>query len=106
MFGGSVMSKSLRLLLSAACVGAVAATASAGIISPAPTSADGPSFAPGFVIASPVDGSPQVPMTVNQQASAGISQTQTFVTGPAGFTLDRIDIYSGGKAGGTGRLNI
>jgi hypothetical protein len=45
-------------------------------------------------------------MTVNQQQNAGISYTQTFRTGPNGFKLDGFDIYSGGKAGGTARLNI
>ena len=49
---------------------------------------------------------PQSEMTVNQQVSAGTSLAQTIKTGAAGFTLDMIDIYSGGKGGGTGRLNI
>jgi len=42
----------------------------------------------------------------NQQANAGVSLAQTIVTGASGFQLDAIEIYSGGKAGGTGTLNI
>jgi hypothetical protein len=49
---------------------------------------------------------PQLSDTVNQQASTGTSLTQTIVTGAAGFQLDAIDIYSGGKGGGTATLNI
>jgi hypothetical protein len=45
-------------------------------------------------------------MTVNQQHNAGTSYVQTIRTGPDGFRLDMLDIYSGGKAGGTARLNI
>src|SRR6476660_5225 len=49
---------------------------------------------------------PQASDVTNQQANAGFSQTQTIVTGASGFKLDAIDIYSGGKAGGTATLNI
>jgi hypothetical protein len=49
---------------------------------------------------------PQAVDVTNQQVNAGTSLTQTFRTGASGFQLDMIDIYSGGKAGGTGRLNI
>ncbi len=49
---------------------------------------------------------PQAVLTVNQQPGAGTSLTQTFRTGASGFKLDKIDIYSGGKGGGTARLNI
>jgi hypothetical protein len=52
---------------------------------------------------------PQASMTVNQQVTitdSGITQTQTFKTGASGFLLDKISIYSGGKGGGTARLNI
>jgi hypothetical protein len=49
---------------------------------------------------------PQATMTVNQQENAGTSYVQTIRTGVEGFRLDMIDIYSGGKAGGTVRLNI
>jgi hypothetical protein len=100
------MSTRGSLFVSAACLAAAASPGFAGIISPAPTSADAAGFAPGFVIASPTDGQAQAVMTVNQQPSGGVSQAQTFRTGAAGFQLDRIEIYSGGKAGGTARLNI
>jgi hypothetical protein len=49
---------------------------------------------------------PQATMTVNQQLAPGNSITQTFRTGASGFKLDYFDIYSGGKGGGTARLNI
>lgn len=49
---------------------------------------------------------PQAVMVTNQQENAGTSYTHTFRTGASGFVLDRIEIYSGGKAGGTARLNI
>lgn len=55
---------------------------------------------------------PQALMVTNQQVTIVPenpelrSHTQTFRTGPDGFLLDRIEIYSGGKAGGTARLNI
>ena len=93
-------------LVAVACVAGLAGPASAGITTPVPTSADAPSFTPGYVIASPVDGNAQAVMTVNQQVGAGTTLAQTFRTGASGFQLDRIDIYSGGKAGGTARLNI
>ena len=49
---------------------------------------------------------PQALMVTNQQVNAGTSLLQTIRTGASGFTIDLIDIYSGGKGGGTGRLNI
>jgi hypothetical protein len=49
---------------------------------------------------------PQATMTVNQQTGAGNSQTQTITTGPDAIRLGHLDIYSGGKGGGTARLNI
>jgi hypothetical protein len=49
---------------------------------------------------------PQALDVTNQQANAGVSLAQTIVTGASGFQLDAIEIYSGGKAGGTGTLNI
>jgi hypothetical protein len=49
---------------------------------------------------------PQASDTVNQQVSTGTSLAQTIVTGASGFQLDAIDIYSGGKGGGTATLNI
>ena len=52
---------------------------------------------------------PQTTMTINQQISitdTPTSQTQTFRTGASGFVLDKFVIYSGGKGGGTGVLNI
>ncbi len=49
---------------------------------------------------------PQIDLTVNQQVSSGTTLVQTIQTGASGFLLDRIDIYSGGKGGGTARLNI
>jgi hypothetical protein len=45
-------------------------------------------------------------MTTNQQVGTGTSLTQTFMTGASGFPLDKIVIYSGGKAGGTANLNL
>ena len=78
----------------------------AGILTPAPTSADAAGFAPGYTIVSPTSNLVQTAMTVNQQVSAGTTLTQTFRTGANGFQLDYIDVYSGGKAGGTARLNI
>jgi hypothetical protein len=46
-------------------------------------------------------------LTVNQQITGGGNTlTQTIVTGPEGFRLGHLDIYSGGKGGGTARLNI
>ena len=95
-----------RFGLTALIVGGIAAPSVAGIISPAPTSADAPSFSPGYVIASPPTGTPQGVSTVNQQVNAGTTLTQTFMTGATGFQLDKIEIYSGGKGGGTARLNI
>jgi hypothetical protein len=100
------MGTRLRFLAAAVVAAAASAPALAGIVSPAPTAPDGPSFAPGYVIASPVDGGAQAVMTVNQQPSGGTTLTQTFRTGASGFQIDRIDIYSGGKAGGTARLNL
>jgi len=49
---------------------------------------------------------PQASDLTNQQVSAGTSLAQTFVTGPAGFKLDKFDIYSGGKGGGNLKLNL
>jgi hypothetical protein len=49
---------------------------------------------------------PQASMTVNQQVAAGNTYAQTFKTGAAGFQLDKIDIYSGGKGGADVRLKI
>jgi hypothetical protein len=50
---------------------------------------------------------PQATMTVNQQVTGpDITQTQTIRTGASGFKLDKILVYSGGKGGGSGRLNI
>jgi hypothetical protein len=49
---------------------------------------------------------PQASDTVNQQVNAGTTLTQTIVTGASGFQLDSLDIYSGGKGGGNGTLNI
>jgi hypothetical protein len=49
---------------------------------------------------------PQAVDVSNQQISAGTSLTHTFKTGPSGFQLDKFDIYSGGKGGGTAKLNI
>ena len=95
-----------RFRLMALIVGGLAVPSTAGIVTPTPTSADAPSFSPGFVIASPLSGSPQAVSQSNQQVSAGTTLTQTFRTGATGFQLDRIDIYSGGKGGGTARLNI
>lgn len=90
----------------AVIISAAAAPSFGGIVSPAPTSADAASFAPGYAIASPTNGAAQAVMTVNQQPGAGVSLAQTFKTGASGFQLDKIVIYSGGKAGGTGTLNI
>src|SRR5687768_4414615 len=88
----------------AVAVAAISTTALAGVN--VSTSADAPSFSPGFTIASPISGRPQAVSQSNQQPSGGTSLTQTFRTGASGFQLDRIEIYSGGKAGGTGRLNL
>ena len=49
---------------------------------------------------------PQALDVTNQQVSSGTSLAQTIVTGPSSFQLDAIEIYSGGKGGGTGTLNI
>ena len=97
---------STRLQIMILVIAAAAVPSFAGIVSPAPTAPDGPSFSPGFVIASPTSGGAQAVMTVNQQPSAGTSLAQTFRTGASGFQLDKIEIYSGGKGGGTARLNI
>jgi hypothetical protein len=93
-----------RSALTALVVGAVTAPSFGGIA--VSTSADAPAFTPGFVIASPPSGGAQAVMTVNQQVSGGTTHTQTFRTGASGFQLDQIQIYSGGKPGGTARLNI
>jgi hypothetical protein len=60
----------------------------------------------GSPVAIQTTATPQATMTVNQQHNAGTSYVQTIRTGPNGFRLDMLDIYSGGKAGGTARLNI
>ena len=96
------MSKAFRVLSAAGCVAGFATSSFAGVN--VSTSADAPTFDPGFVIASSL--TPQASMTVNQQVNAGSTLAQTFRTGPAGFTLDKFQIYSGGKAGGTAKLNI
>ena len=99
------MSTAFRVSAAAAgCVAScIAARASfAGVT--VTTQPDGPTFDPGFVIASSL--TPQASMTVNQQVGAGNTYAQTFETGVAGFTLDKIQIYSGGKGGATARLNI
>jgi hypothetical protein len=95
---------SKRLGFVAVIVGAAAAPSFGGIV--VSTQVDAASFAPGFTIASPTNGAAQAVMTVNQQPSSGTTLAQTFKTGASGFQLDRIVIYSGGKAGGTGTLNI
>lgn len=48
---------------------------------------------------------PQALDVTNQQVNSGTSLAQTIVT-VGGFQLDAIEIYSGGKGGGTGTLNI
>jgi hypothetical protein len=77
-----------------------------------------PSFA-GVVVSTYADGptwngtptiqttaTPQTDLNVNQQRDPGNSLVQTIQTGASSFQLDRIDIYSGGQAGATVRLNI
>src|SRR6187431_545753 len=49
---------------------------------------------------------PQALDVTNQQVNSGTSLAQTIVTGANSFQLDAIEIYSGGKGGGTGTLNI
>jgi hypothetical protein len=83
-----------------------AAPSQAGIVTPLPTAPDAPNFDPGAAIISPVSGNVQTLMTVNQQVSAGTSLAQTFTTGASGFQIDKIVLYSGGKGGGGGTLNI
>jgi hypothetical protein len=98
------MSKAFRLLSAAGCVAGFAASSYAGVT--VTTQPDAPTFDAGWVIASPTAGNAQAVATVNQQVNAGTTLAQTFRTGPAGFTLDKFQIYSGGKAGGTAKLNI
>lgn len=91
-----------RILVATAAL-AAASSAYAGLaISTAPIAA----FAPGYTIASPSGGNPQTPAQTGQFVNGGTSLTQTFVTGAAGFQLDRIVIDSGGKAGTTVKLSI
>jgi hypothetical protein len=68
------------------------------------TYADGPTWNGTPVIQTTA--TPQASMTVNNQQGTGQTFAHTFRTGAAGFQLDMIDIYSGGKAGGDLRLNI
>lgn len=97
------MFKQFRVLAAASCVAGLAAVHSfAGVT--VSTYADQATYNGVPVITSSL--TPQATMTVNQQFNAGTTLAQTFVTGAAGFTLDHIDIYSGGKAGGTAKLNI
>jgi hypothetical protein len=91
-----------RLAFLSVVVGAVAAPSMAGVT--VSTLADGPSYPAGFVLTS--SATPQATMTVNQQPAGGNSLTQTFKTGASSLPLDKIVIYSGGKAGGNVRLNI
>lgn len=95
-----------HLGLTGLVVAGVSASAGAGIVSPAPTAPDGPSFPAGWVIASPTSGTQQGVAQSNQQENAGTSYAQTFRTGASGFQIDKIIIYSGGKAGAELRLNI
>jgi hypothetical protein len=97
------MFKQFRVLAAVSCVAGLAAASSfAGVT--VSTYADQATYNGVPTLTSSL--TPQATMTVNQQFNAGTTLAQTFVTGPAGFTLDRIDIYSGGKAGGTAKLNI
>jgi hypothetical protein len=91
-------------LLAVVASGAVATTGTAGVT--VTTQVDAPSFPAGFAIASPTANNPQATSTVNQQVGAGTSLAQTFKTGASSLPLDKIVIYSGGKAGGDVRLNI
>ncbi len=65
---------------------------------------DGPTW--NGVTAIQTTATPQVDMTVNQQVSGGTSLVQTIQTGPTGFKLDRLDLYSGGMGGAAMRINI
>jgi hypothetical protein len=68
------------------------------------TYADGPTWNGTPVIQTTA--TPQIHMNVNQQRDPGNSLVQTIRTGASGFKLDKIDLYSGGQAGATVRLNI
>lgn len=95
----------LAVIALAAVVATTAGSAFAGVTySTEPDAAVFPADLGVAVLSTSV--TPQTEDTVNQFVSAGTTLAQTFTTGATGFTLDKLAIYSGGKAGGTVRISL